>query len=645
LFRSPAQEVSHVPHPIWPALALLSCLAWQAAAAYTPDPNAPRDQIPAAYRWHVQDLYPSLDAWQAEYDAVAAVIPRIASFRGRLGTSADTLYTAIQLMEDTQQKLYKLSTYASCRADVDLSNSTNMELDGKVGFLFQKFGSATAYVDPELLALPAGTIDGFITVKPELATYRYYFSNLLRMKPHTLGEPEERLLALTGQLRGVPGDVAQKLRDVEMQFPEIVDARGEHVRLTLSGFTAYRASPVYNVRKQASDAFFATFRKYENTLAATLDGVVKSHLLIMKARGYDSCLQAALTPDDISTSVYRMLIDTINANLDRTLHKYVELRRKVLGLDGPLTFANLYNPMVQGDEGNYPYAEGRRIVLTGLRPLGKDYISVLTRGTDPANGWIDVYPNKNKRSGAYSTGMAAKGAHPFILHNYDNTLDAVFTLAHEFGHAMHSYYSSHNQPFVYADYTTFLAEIASTCNEQLLLNYLLAHEKDPHRQLLLLNKELENIRLTIFRQTLFAEFELAFHQHAEQDNTLTADYLDGLYKDLITKYYGPDFQMGPNDAVEWAYIPHFYYNFYVFTYATGLTSGISMAEQIDKHGQKAAQRYIDNMLKAGSSRPPLEILKSAGVDLESPEPILTMLDLFEKTIDRFDALWSKTYGK
>ncbi len=629
-----------------PALALLLLvLSVQGARAYTPDPNAPRDQIPAEYQWHVQDLYPDLDAWQADYDAVAAAIPAIEDYKGHLGDSADKLYGCIQLLEDTLQKLYKLHTYASCRADVDLSNAQDMELEGKVGFLFQKFGKATAFLDPELLALPEGTIDRFIAGKPELETYRFYFQNLLRMKPHTLSEPEERLLALTAQLRGVPGDAAQKLRDVEMEFPQIVDEQGELVRLTLSGFPMYRASSIYNVRKQAADAFFSTFRKYENTLAATLDGVVKSHLLTKEARNYDSCLEAALTPDDISPSVYMMLIDTINANLDRTLHRYVALRRKVLGLDGPVTFANLYNPMITGDEGTYPYEEGRRIVLTGLQPLGKEYVSILSEGTDPANGWIDVYPNKNKRSGAYSTGMAAKGAHPFVLHNYDNTLDAVFTLAHEFGHAMHSYYSSHYQPFVYADYTTFLAEIASTCNEQLLLDYLLKHEKDPVRKLLLLNKELENIRLTIFRQALFAEFELKFHEHAEQDNTLTAEYLDGLYKDLITKYYGPDFQMGPDDCVEWAYIPHFYYNFYVFTYATGLTSGISMAELIERHGDKAARRYIDNMLKAGSSRPPLEILKNAGVDLESPEPILTMLDLFEKTIDEFDALWTKTFGR
>lgn len=629
----------------WLLVPVLLCLAWQAAVAYTPDPNAPRDQVPAAYQWHVQDLYPSLEAWQADLARVEEDIPRVAAYKGHLGASADTLYAAIQLMEDTLQRLYKLHTYASCRADVDLSNSQNMELEGRVGFLFQKFGSATAYVDPELLSLPEGLLDRFMAEKPELETYRYYFQNLLRMKPHTLSEPEERILALTGQLRQVPGTAAQKLRDVEMEFPEIVDEQGEHVRLTLSGFTGYRASPVYNVRKQAADAFFTTFRKYENTLAATLDGAVKSHILTKDARHYDSCLEAALTPDDISPSVYRMLIDTINANLDRTLHRYVALRRKVLGLDGPLTFANLYNPMIQGDEGTYPYEEGRKLVLTGLQPLGKDYLRVLTEGTDPANGWIDVYPNKNKRSGAYSTGMAAKGAHPFVLHNYDNTLDAVFTLAHEFGHAMHSYYSSHNQPFVYADYTTFLAEIASTCNEQLLLNYLLKHEKDPEKKLLLLNKELENIRLTIFRQTLFAEFELRFHEYAEQGHTLTADYLDSLYADLITRYYGPEFQMGPDDATEWAYIPHFYYNFYVFTYATGLTSGISLAEQIMDQGRKAADRYIDNMLKAGSSRPPLEILKSAGVDLETPQPILTMLDLFERTIDQFDKLWTKTYGK
>jgi len=316
-----------------------------------------------------------------------------------------------------------------------------------------------------------------------------------------------------------------------------------------------------------------------------------------------------------------------------------------MGLDGKLTLPNLYNAMIEGVEPEYSYDEAREVVLAGLQPLGKDYTRVLAKGLDPANGWIDVYPNQDKRSGAYSNGVLARDIHPFVLHNFDNTLDAVSTTAHEMGHAMHSWYSSHNQPPVYADYTTFLAEIASTCNEALLTDYLLnKYDDDIDMKLLLLNQRLESIRLTIFRQTLFADFELRFHEYAEQGNTLTADYLNGLYAQLIHDYYGDDFELGADDECEWMFIPHFYYNFYVFTYATGLTSGLALASEIDQHGDKAAQRYIDNMLKAGSSAPPLDILRNAGVDLETPAPIEAAMDVFEKTVEEFDRLWTRKYG-
>jgi oligoendopeptidase F len=297
---------------------------------------------------------------------------------------------------------------------------------------------------------------------------------------------------------------------------------------------------------------------------------------------------------------------------------------------------------VPGAEGEYPFAQAQSMILAGLKPLGPDYLAQLRTGLDPAGGWVDVFPNKGKRGGAYSSG-GAREDHPFILLNYDNSLDAVMTTAHEYGHAMHSVYSNRNQPPVYTNYTTFLAEIASTCNEALLLDYLLAQTKDPEQRLSLLNLRLERIRLSIFRQTLFAEFELRFHEHAEKGEPLTADFLNATYRELIQKYYGPDYAIGENDEVEWAFIPHFYRNFYVFSYATGLTSGISIAKQVGAGGQPAADRYINGMLKQGSSAPPLKILKNAGVDLESPRPILDMLDLFEKTVAEFDQVWTQLH--
>jgi oligoendopeptidase F len=613
------------------------------SADYTPDPTAPRSEIPKEYQWNSTDIYASVEDWDADLAKVEAMAPELAAFEGRLGESADTLYEFITKTENAMRTMYKLSRYAGNLADTDMANSEYQQLQGKVGFARQNLGAAVSFADPEFLGLPDGTIEGFMAEKKELKIYEKYFNDILRMKPHTLSKEEEGILSMTGQVRGVPYNVYSKLRNVDMRLPDIVGENGESVPLTLAGFPKYRASKSYNVRKQAADAFFATFRQYDNTLAASLDGVVKSHLMTKKLRNYDSCLEAALFGDDITPATYNMLIETIDANLERTLHKYVSLRKKVMGLDGPVTFPNLYNSLLEGVEDDYPYDECRELLAAGLKPLGAEYVGLIETGTDPTNGWVDIYPNKDKRTGAYSSGLVAKSVHPYVLLNYDNTLDAVFTTAHEFGHALHSYYSANAQPFVYSSYPIFLAEIASTCNEALLLDYMLKNEKDPVKRLALLNQRMENIRLTIFRQTMFAEFEQRFHEYAEGNNTLTADYLNKLYAELIAKYYGPDFEMGENDEVEWAYIPHFYYNFYVFSYATGLTSGIAMAGLIEDEGRSAADRYINNMLKAGDSRPPLEILKSAGVDMETPAPILTMLDLFESTVEEFDKLWTKTF--
>jgi oligoendopeptidase F len=626
---------------------VLVALAFGTAQAYTPDPATPRSDIPTDYTWDWSHVFDGVEQWETELTAVQALVPELAQYEGRLGESADTLFEAVSKMETTIQRLMRLYAYTQLRLDVELSDADNQAMQGKVGFLFQQYSGTVSYMTPELLALPTETIDGFIANKDELKIYEYYIRDIQRMKEHTLSKAEERILSMTGQVRGASADVADKLRDIDMTFPDILAADGTMKPLTLSGFGRARSSGSYAQRKLASEVFFTTFRQYENTLASTLDGVVKSHLLTKELRGYDSCLEASLKGDNINPAVYRMLIDTVNANLERTLHKYVALRQKVLGLDGPLDFSNLYNPLLDGEERTYEYEECRTMLAEGLKPLGKEYVGLVETAANPANGWIDVYPNKNKRTGAYSSGIVAwmDGGHPYVLHNYDNTLDAVFTTAHEFGHALHTYYSYKNQPFIYGDYTTFLAEVASTCNEEILLTHLLKKEKDPVQRLMLLNKRMENIRLTIFRQTLFSEFELLFHEYAEDDNTLTADFLNGLYSDLIQKYYGPGFAMGENDEVEWAFIPHFNYNFYVFTYATGLTSGISLAKEIEKHGQKASDRYIDNMLKGGSGAPPLDLLRAAGVDMETPAPILTMLDLFEDTVDEFDKLWTKTFGK
>jgi len=628
------------------ALTIGVCLAAGGARAeFKPDPSAPRSAIPAEYQWAAGHIFANEAAWEAELAAVGADIPKLNGFKGRLGESAATMLDAQAAATEMGLRLTKLYTYAQALYDVNQSDGHARQMQGRVAALFPAFGEATSWMQPELLEIDPAVIRNFMAEDKGLAVYAYYFEELWRQKEFTLSSPEERLMALTGNMRSTPGDAHESLLGVDMKFPEIADAEGKKIPLTVSGFSGLRSSDDATLRVQARDAFFGTLRGYENTFSVLLDGAVKSHIMSKDARGYKTCLDAALSPDNISPDAYRMLIGTVRENLPRTMHKYVNLRRKVMGLDGALTFPNLYNAMVAGIEPEYTYDQARNVITEGLKPLGKEYCALLAEGLDPKNGWIDVYPNEDKRSGAYSNGSLARDVHPYVLHNFDNTLDAVSTTAHEMGHALHSVFSSRNQPPVYAGYTTFLAEVASTCNEALLTNHLLAEADDVDIKLMLLNQRLESIRQTIFRQTLFADFELRFHEHAEQGNPLTAEFLNGLYAEMIKEYYGPDYELAANDACEWMFIPHFYYNFYVFTYATGLTSGLALADEISARGDVAAERYINNMLKAGSSAPPLDILRNAGVDLETPAPIVAAMDMFERTVEEFDRLWTTKYGK
>ena len=630
------------------ALIVLALVPTVLAGGYKPDTTAPRAEVPKGYQWHSTDIFPDNGAFEKELAAFGQDIPQLTTFQGKLGDSAETLLEAQDLTHDMVVRLYKLYVYAQTLYDVDQGDGKAREMQGRVSALMPAFGEATSWVEPELLQIDPERIKGFMRENKDLAIYDYYFSELWRQQGHTLSGPEERLMALTGNMQSVAGDAHEALLGVDIEFPAILDGNGKEVPLTVSSFSALRSSEDPVVRANAAAAFFGTLRGYENTFSVLLDGVVKNHIMTKDARNYDTCLDAALSPDNISPKAYRMLIDTIRQSLPHTLHKYVDLRRKVMGIEGPLTFPHLYNAMIEGVEPEYSYDEARKVIAEGLQPLGQEYVALLEEGMNPANGWIDVYPNEDKRSGAYSNGVLARDIHPYVLHNFDNTLDAVSTTAHEFGHALHSVFSNRTQPAIYQGYTTFLAEIASTCNEALLTNHLLAEARkagDVDMQLLLLNQRLESSRLTIFRQTMFADFELRFHEHAEAGNPLTADFLNGLYGDMIQEYYGPGFALGPDDSCEWMFIPHFYYNFYVFTYATGLTSGLAMADLISTQGEEAAQTYINNMLKAGSSAPPLDILRSAGVDLETPAPILSAMNVFEQTIDEFEQLWTQKYGK
>ena len=616
----------------------------QAECTFDPDPNLPRAEVPDECKWDLTHLYATPDDWEKDFAAVEAEIPKIKpTCEGKLASSPELMLECLDGTYTILEQLYKLYVYAGRDFDQDQSLDETKVRSGRIQMLVPTFADQVSFMDPEILAMDKAVIDGWMAENADLAGYRYYFDDIFRMKAHTLSPAEERLMALTGNMADAPYYAHEAMLNVDMTFPEIENDKGEMEPLTVTGFTKYRGGPDAELRRVAKDTFFGGLAGYENTFASMLDGIVKAHIFAKEARGYDTCLEAALTPDNIDTAVYTNLIETINANLERTMHKYVALRRKVMGIEGPLTFDNLYNPMIaETVEKTYTYDQGVEMIMASLTPMGPDYLSFVEDGMDPANGWVDVYPNAKKDSGAYMSG-SAYAVHPYVLLNHNNDLESVFTIAHEYGHAMHSYYSNQAQPFMYAGYATFNAEIASTTNEVLLLDHLLAttKKKDVDTRMALLNQRLENIRLTIFRQTLFAEFELKIHEHAEAGNPLTADYLNTTYSELITKYYGPDYEMGEHDAAEWAYIPHFFYDFYVYSYATGLTAGISLGTQImdRKGGRAAAELYKKELLSAGGSAPPLEILANAGVDLTNPQPILDMLDVFEATIDEFEAAY------
>jgi oligoendopeptidase F len=624
-------------------LAATGLLAATAALAFTPDAAAPRSSIPADYQWRWDHIFATSDDWEAELAAFEQDLPTLLEFQGRLGEGPQVLEQAQTRVYELLNRFYRLRVYAQLRFDIDQSDNTARANLGRVGQLGPRVSQALSWMQPELLTIPQATVEGWFAADPAFAAaWRYEFSELWRQAAYTLDAGGENLMAVTGRMRGTAGAAHEALLGVDLTFPQIIGLDGKPRQLTINNFSTLRAAPTYAVRKQAAEAFFGTLRDYETTFSVLLDGVVKNHIATKEARGYASCLEAAISPDNISVETYRNLVDTVRENLPRTMHRYVNLRRQVLGVDGPLDFANLYNPLLEDVDKEMTYMEGVELIAKSMAPLGREFVDQARIGMDPASGWTDVYPNLSKRSGAYSNGVLAYDIHPYVLQNFDNTLDAVYTTAHEYGHAMHSWYSSRHQPPQYRGYTTFLAEVASTCKEALLTNYLLReHRKDQEMTLLLLNQRLESMRLTIFRQTLFADFELAFHEHAEAGNPLTAEWLNNKYKELIELYYGPDFAMSENDECEWMFIPHFYYNFYVFTYATGLTSGLALAEDISKQGSRAAQRYIDGMLKAGSSAPPLDILRNAGVDLETPAPIQKAMDLFADTVTQFERTWNQ----
>jgi oligoendopeptidase F len=590
-----------------------------------------RADVPVALTWDLSTIYPSVDAWEADFRKVESLIPKIGDFKGKLGESAANVLALLNLRDELGMTLEKLWSYAHLKSDEDTTVSANKALRERARQLFVNFGAAYAYVDSELLAIESDTMQGFISGSAELATHRFELENLLRRQPHIRSAEVEEVLANASMLHAGPSNIYDMLSDADMEFPIISDGKNR-VRLThgnyVEGFLMSKSKPV---RQRAYRAQFRTYGKYRNTLSATYAARVQSEIFEAKARGHSSTRAHRLHGTNVPLSVYDNLISTVHANIPR-LNRYLELRKKILGVK-KLNFSDLYVSLV--DEVSYKptYAEAQELVLAAVAPLGAEYVATLRAGF--ANRWVDVVENQNKASGAYSSGSYLTA--PYMLMNWQDSLESMFTLAHEAGHSMHSWHSRKHQPYHSSDYTIFVAEVASTLNEALLAHHLLATTKDKAMRRYIINHQLENIRQTLYRQTMFAEFEMIAHAKAEAGEVLTPDLLCEIHRDLNQKYYGAVVQMDDEIPLEWMRIPHFYNSFYVYQYATGVSAAIALARQILTEGEPAVKRYL-GFLSSGGSDYSINILKAAGVDLSSPQPIALALDAFEDYLVEFEKL-------
>lgn len=603
--------------------------------AYTLDANALRADVPDVYKWDLGPLCASPEAWEQEMSALAGEIGRLAAFQGRLGDPR-AMKECLDLYFGLHDRASRVAQHANLALDSELTNQVLQSRQQRSLTLMNDLMAAAGFMRGELLAVDDKAMARAYQAKNGPGRYRDYLENLRRRRSRVLSADAEKVLQLTGDnlwaeidLNEIPSSLETTFGALlsDIAWPVVHDEQGQPVQLTLSNLGRFRASPDRKVRAETMAAFFATLRQFQHAFAATLGGQFQLDVAYARARGYDTALEAYLDKDGLDVAVHDNLIAAVNANL-KPLHRYVELRRLALGLDD-IHIHDLYVPMVAAAEMDVPYLKAMEILPAALAPLGPEYGAALVEGLDPRNGWIDVYPSSDKDSGAFSASVY--GRHPYVKMNYQDSLDDMSTLAHEFGHALHSKLAMENQPYDNYRYVPFLAEIASTCNEALLSDYLAATAADRAARAGILAAELESIRQTIYRQTLFSEFERAVHRFVEEGTPVTASLLDTTYGDLVRRYYGPGFTVGPDDGLEWAYIPHFYYKYYVYSYATGLSCGLSIAEKVKAEGQPAVDAYL-GMLKGGCSAAPLELLRGAGVDLTRPDAINAALARFDRTV-------------
>ena len=592
-----------------------------------------RDQIPQEDTWALEDLYPSDESWEQALSALTARQAEAAAFAGKLGESGETLCAFLHLVEDVDGQSELLANYAMRKADQDTRNATYQAMVGKLMGVLTAVGAAFSFATPEIMAIPEETLEGFYKAAPGLERYRRYLNNERRRKAHTLSAAEERLLAAAGEMANAPDTVFGAFLNADMRYPDAVDSEGKPHALSQSTFVPLEESSDRALRKSAYENLYNTLGGMRNTAAGLLDAQNKQQKFFAEARKYGSAREAAMDRTNVPVSVYDNLIEAVHQNMDK-MHRYVRLRKKLLGVD-ELHFYDVYTPLLKDEPAKIPFAQAKQTVYDALYPLGDGYRAILKEGFE--NRWIDVYENQGKRGGAYSAGTKV---HPFVLLNYSGSLDSQFTLAHEMGHALHSYLSNKHQNQIDSDYVIFVAEVASTCNEALLMEYLLKKTTDKKERVFLINHFLDQFKGTIYRQTMFAEFEKFMGAAVDAGQTLTADMLCAEYARLCKLYYGEDMVVDDQIAMEWARIPHFYYNYYVFQYATGYSAAIALSRRILREGENAVKDYL-GFLSGGCSKSPIDLLKGAGVDMTSPAPVNDALKLFGELLDEMESLMAE----
>ncbi len=594
-----------------------------------------RADVPERHTWKLEDIYPSDAAWDAARKELAGKVDAVSTFKGTLAGSPKKLLACMRLHSELDKQLTRLFCYAAMKSDLDTRESKYQAMKQSLRQLATDYSSKASFIDPEVAAIDRATVDAFIEQEPGLKVYRMYLDDVQRTKAHLLSAKEEKILAEAGLMASAPGSIYSIFSNAEMPFPEITLSDGTKAKLNQAGYSRYRGVPNRADREAVFAAFFGTYTQFKQTIGTQLSAQVNKDKFYMRVRGYDSCLHRALDRNNIPVEVYHSLIENVNKNLD-SFHRYLKLKQRMLGVK-QLKYSDVYAPVVAEVDLAYSYDDGVELVLEAVKPMGKDYVAVARRACEER--WIDVYPTPGKRSGAYSNG-GCYDVHPYILLNYNGQYDDVSTLAHELGHTMHSYYSNKTRPYATADYAIFVAEVASTLNEALLIDKVLKTVEDDDVKLSLLMNYLDGIKGTVFRQTQFAEFELAIHDKAQKGEPLTGDVFTEIYADVLKRYYGHEqgvCEIDDRYCVEWAYIPHFYRNFYVYQYSTSFTASTALSEKILSGEEGAVERTME-FLSAGGSDYPVAILKRAGVDMTTSEPFEKTMTVMNRVMDQIEEI-------